>query len=287
VSQVWPDAQSLSVWQPVTEDATHWPLLTSQTWLFEQSLESLQPDVLPELHWLLVGSHVRPVAHWLESVELPPNWPLLHVPLWQLSALGHSVSSVHEPPSFDTHALLSGSQICPEAQSESVVHWFCAGTLVAHAMVVQCDAPSPSLSQQLWPPVQSLSVLQSGSALVGGFVAHAVAEQCGVPVSFGSQQFGVEPVHWSSVVHTGPMFEAFETQHWMSVGPGQKLGTDVESDCALHADVLMHCPERPLAVHELPPPPPSVPPSPSPPPSAPPSPSPLPLLATLPRRMSW
>jgi hypothetical protein len=151
--------------------------------------------------------------------------------------------------------------------------------LVAHVWVVQCDAPSPSLSQQLWPLAQSLSVLQLGRALVDGFEVHAFAEQCAAPVLFGSQQLGVEPLHSSSVVQAGPDVEAFETQHWMSVGPGQKPGTDVDSDWALQADVLVHCPGRPLAVHELPPPPASLPPSPSP--------SPLLLLPTPARRMSW
>jgi hypothetical protein len=78
--------------------------------------------VLPELHWLLVGSQVRPVAHWLDSAHWLPNWPLLQVPLWQVSLLGHWPSLVHGPPSFDTQARLSGSQICPVEQSESVAH---------------------------------------------------------------------------------------------------------------------------------------------------------------------
>jgi hypothetical protein len=41
---------------------------------------------------------------------------------------------------------------------------------------------------------------------------------------------------------------AAATQHWMLVGPGQKLGTDMWFVMAEHAVVVMQVPAAPLAV---------------------------------------
>jgi hypothetical protein len=38
-------------------------------------------------------------------------------------------------------------------------------------------------------------------------------------------------------------------QHWMSSGPGHSPAVDLPP-CAVHAEVAMHCPDSPFAVHE-------------------------------------
>jgi hypothetical protein len=38
-------------------------------------------------------------------------------------------------------------------------------------------------------------------------------------------------------------------QHWMSSGPGHSPAVEVPP-CAEHAEVSMHCPDSPFAVHE-------------------------------------